>query len=143
MTAVDRPFDPARDYPVAERRPDLVRAQSGRPLAEITLDAVLAGDVKMDDLRITPEALERQAAVAVASGRPALSSNFERASELIAVPDARILEIYEALRPRRSTLAQLEAIAIELEQIFNAHRTAALVREAADAYVARGLLAPA
>ncbi len=31
--------------------------------------------------------------------------NFERAAELTAVPDDRILEIYNALRPYRSTRA--------------------------------------
>ncbi len=37
--------------------------------------------------------------------------NFERAAELTAVPDDRILEIYNALRPYRSTKEELLAIA--------------------------------
>lgn len=41
--------------------------------------------------------------------------NFERAAELTAVPDDRILEIYNALRPYRSTCAELLAIADDLE----------------------------
>ena len=41
--------------------------------------------------------------------------NFERAAELTAVPDDRILEIYNALRPYRSTQAELLAIADDLE----------------------------
>jgi propanediol dehydratase small subunit len=46
--------------------------------------------------------------------------------------------IYEALRPGRSTLAQLEEIAVELETL-GAPVNAALVREAAAAYADRGL----
>jgi propanediol dehydratase small subunit len=136
----ERPFDPARDYPVAERRPDLVRTANGRPLDAVTIDAVMAGEVTAEELRITPDALQRQASVAAAAGRPALVANFDRAAELTRVPDGRLLEIYEALRPRRLTRAQLEAIAAELETCFAAPLNANLVREAIDAYAARGLL---
>jgi propanediol dehydratase small subunit len=139
MPPVDE-FDPRRDYPLGERRPDLVSTASGRPLSEITVDAVIAGDISGDDLRISPDTLRRQAQVAAASGRPALVANFERAAELARVPDERLLAIYEALRPRRSTRAQLEAIAAELEEQYGAPRCAALVREALDAYMQRGLL---
>ena len=142
MSAADRPFDPHRDYPVSEKRPDLVRTATGRPLSEVTLDAVLAGEITPEELRITPEALERQAQVAAASGRPALVANFRRAAELTRVPDDRLLAMYEALRPRRSTAAQLEALAQELETVYQAPLCAAFVREAAAAYAARGLLLP-
>lgn len=133
-------FDPARDYPVAERRPDLVTTRRGRPLAEISVATVLAGDIEADELRISAQALERQGQVAAASGRPALVANFNRAAELTRVPDARLLEMYEALRPGRSARSQLDAIATELENEFAAPLTAALVREAIDAYERRGLL---
>ena len=136
------PFDPTRDYPVGERRPDLVTTASGRPLSEVTVEAVVAGEISVDELRISPEALHRQAEVAAASGRPALVANFERAAELTNVPDARLLEIYEALRPRRSTRSQLHAIADELETVHGVPLNAAFVREAADAYEQRGLLLP-
>ena len=43
-----------------------------------------------------------------------------RAAELIAVPDTRVLEIYNALRPYRSTKVELLAIADELEDKYNA-----------------------
>jgi propanediol dehydratase small subunit len=134
------PFDPTRDYPVAERRSDLIATTRGRPLAEITVAAVVAGEIKPEDLRISPEALERQGQVAEASGRPALVANFNRAAELTRVPDERLLEIYEALRPGRSTRTRLEAIAKELERDYSAPLTAALVREAISAYERRGLL---
>jgi propanediol dehydratase small subunit len=138
--AQGEPFDPARDYPVGERRQDLVTTATGRPLAEVTVEAVIAGEITVDEMRISPDALHRQAQVAAASGRPALVANYERAAELTRVPDGRLLEIYEALRPRRSTRTQLEAIADELETEFAAPLNAAFVREAADAYGQRGLL---
>jgi propanediol dehydratase small subunit len=141
MTGTERAFDPARDYPVGDRRPELVRTPTGRPLHDVTVAAVVAGEFTLDDLRITPESLGRQAEVAVASGRPALAANFARAAELTRIPDDRILAIYDALRPRRSTRAQLEAIAVELETAYDAPLNAALIREAADAYAARDLFA--
>jgi propanediol dehydratase small subunit len=141
MPSHERPFDPAVDYPVAERRPDLIRTAGGRPLADVTVEAVLAGDISAADLRITPEALERQALVAEDSGRPQLAPNFRRAAELTRVPDDRLLAIYESLRPGRGTSDELEAIAVELEAEYAAPRTAALVREAAVVYARRGLLA--
>jgi propanediol dehydratase small subunit len=134
------PFDPVRDYPVSERRADLVVTTRGRPISEVTVDAVMSGEIGAGDLRISPEALERQAEVAAAAGRPALVPNFRRAAELTSVPDERLLEMYEALRPRRSTKAQLEAIAHELESVYRSPLNAALVREAIDAYERRGLL---
>jgi len=135
-------FDPTRDYPVGERRPDLVATAAGRPLGDVTVEAVVAGEIAADELRISPEALHRQAQVAAASGRPALVANFERAAELTNVPDGRLLEIYEALRPRRSTKSQLAQIAAELEGEHSAPLNAAFVREAADAYGQRDLLLP-
>jgi propanediol dehydratase small subunit len=141
MPSDERPFNSATDYPVAEQRPELVRTATGRRLAEVTLDAVLAGAVSAADLRITPEALERQALDAEAAGRPQLAPNFRRAAELTRVPDDRLLAIYEALRPGRATAAELEATAAELERDFAAPLSAALVREAADVYARRGLLA--
>ena len=133
-------FDPKRDYPIGERRPELVTTATGRPLNDVTLDAVVSGEVTADELRISPETLRRQGKVAASAGRPALVTNFERAAELTRVPDGRLLQIYEALRPRRSTRAELEGIAVELEQRYGAPRNAALVREAIDAYSRRGLL---
>lgn len=135
------PFDPERDYPSAERRPDLVRTPNGRLLQNVTLERVVAGEIDGSDLRITTDALRRQASVAAATGRPALVPNFERAAELTTIPDTRLLEIYEALRPRRSTRAHLEAIADELDSVHRAPRSAELVREAIAAYSERGLLA--
>ncbi|MDP1879146.1 MAG: diol dehydratase small subunit [Actinomycetota bacterium] len=114
-------------------------ARSGRPVAEVTLDALRAGMLTPDDVRIHPDTLEHQARVAEEHANPQLAANLRRAAELTGLPDDRIVAIYEALRPGRSTLAELVAIADELESA-GAGANAALVREAADAYESRGLL---
>jgi len=133
-------FDPASDYPLGQKRPDLVVTPTGLPLDEVTIGALRAGRLRADDLRATPETVRRQAAVALAAGRPQLAANLERAAELAAIPADTILEIYTALRPRRSTAAELEAWAQRLEE-WGASRCAAFVREAAEVYAKRGLLA--
>lgn len=134
-------FDPRRDYPLGTTRPDLVRTPSGRSLEDLTLAALRRGDVAAEDLRATPETLRRQASVAARSGRSQLAENLGRAAELSTVPDDVILEVYTALRPHRSTAAELEAWATRLESEFGARDTAALVREARAVYGERRLLA--
>lgn len=133
-------FDPASDYPLGSRRPDLVETPSGLPLEEVTLAAARAGTLTAADVRATPATLQRQAAVARAAGRTQLADNLQRAAELASVPDDELLEIYTALRPGRSTAEQLEQRAARLDEL-GAVQTAAFVREAAAAYRERGLLA--
>jgi len=131
-------FDPTVDYPLGSRRPDLVETPSGLSLDDVTLEAARAGSLVATDVRATAATLARQAAVARASGRLQLADNLDRAAELSRVPDDRLLEIYTALRPGRSTAAELEEWARRLEG-WDAPRMAEFVREAAAAYVARGL----
>jgi len=133
-------IDPHRDYPLAENRPDLIRTPRGKGLDEITLRNVMSGEITAEDLRITPTALEYQAQVAEKIGRPQLAENLRRAAELNRIPDERILQMYNALRPNRSTAEELQAIADELETKYGAKRCAALVREAAAVYARRGVL---
>jgi propanediol dehydratase small subunit len=132
-------FDPTIDYPLGSRRPDLVETPSGLALDDVTLEAARAGTLVAADVRATAVTLERQAAVARAAGRHQLADNLERAAELTHVPDDRLLEIYTALRPGRSAAAELEEWARRLDE-WNAPLTAAFVREAAVAYVERGLV---
>ena len=133
-------FDPNRDYPLGARRPELVTTPAGTPLSEVTLDAAREGRLVGTEIRATPETLRRQADVARAAGRSQLAENLERAGELASVPDDELLEIYTALRPRRSTAAELESWAERLEG-WGASRTADFVREAAAVYTERRLLA--
>lgn len=128
------------DYPLATKRPEWVKTPTGRSLNEITLKSILDGDITSKDVRIAPETLELQAQVAEAAGRAPLAQNFRRASELIAVPDDRILEIYNAMRPNRSTKQELLDIADELENKYDAKINADFVREAAEVYEKRNRL---
>ena len=134
-------FDPARDYPLGAKRPDLVRTPGGVPLEDVTLDAVLAGRLDALDVRAGRETLRRQAEIARAAGRVPLAENLERAAELAGVPGDVVLEVYTALRPRRSTADALEAWAERLEREYDAPRTAAWLREARAVYDERNLLA--
>jgi propanediol dehydratase small subunit len=129
-----------QDYPLSEKRQDLVTTSQGRSIDDITLEAVMEGEVEADEIRVTPETLEYQAQIAESIGRPQLAANMRRAAELTAIPDDRILEIYNALRPDRSTKDELLEIADELENEYDAQINADLVREAADVYETRGRL---
>jgi propanediol dehydratase small subunit len=128
------------DYPLAEKRPELVRGHGGKKLDEITLDRLVAGEVTLDDLRITPAALKLQAEIAEAANRPRLGANFERAAELVDVPQDFVMEVYELLRPGRArSKAPLVEAAKKLREIYGATRMAAFVEEAAEVYERRGL----
>ena len=128
------------DYPLVSKRPELVRTPTGKKLDDLTLAALREGKIKPEDMRIAPETLEMQAQVAEAIGRAPFARNLRRAAELIAVPDERVLEIYNAMRPNRSTREELLAIADELENKYGAKVNSAFVRESAEVYAARGIL---
>jgi len=117
-----------------------VRALSGRPVSELTLEAVRRGEISLPDLRIHPGSLEHQAAVAEAHGNPQLAENLRRAAELTTLGDDEVLAIYEALRPGRSTATQLTTLAASLDGR-GLPRCAALLAEAAEIYTRRGLTA--
>jgi len=119
---------------------DGTRGLSGRPVAELTLEAVRRGEIRLPDLRIHPDALERQAQVAEAHGNPQLAENLRRAAELTALGDDEVLAIYDALRPGRATRAQLGELSASLAAR-GLPRCAALVAEAAEVYERRGLTA--
>jgi propanediol dehydratase small subunit len=76
-----------------------VKTPTGKQLAEITLDKVLKGEIGPEDVRITPQTLRMQGEIAAGVGRVQFAQNMRRAAELTAIPDNRILEIYNALRP--------------------------------------------
>ena len=129
-----------KDYPLSRRRPDLIRSAGGLSLEEITLQKVISKEIRFEDIQIRPETLEFQAQIAESAGRPRLAANLRRASELTRLPDERILQIYNALRPYRSTKQELLDIAEELESQYQAKVCASLVREAAEVYERRGRL---
>ncbi|MGE7600958.1 diol dehydratase small subunit [Peribacillus sp. NPDC097675] len=128
------------DYPLGNKRPDLLFSRTEKPYNDLTLDAALKGKVTEADLRISPDTLEMHADISETLGRPQLAKNFRRAAEMINISDARILQIYNAMRPNRSTKEQLLEIADELEEEYGALENANLIREAADVYERRGRL---
>ncbi|MFM9861667.1 diol dehydratase small subunit [Pseudoxanthobacter sp. M-2] len=127
-------------YPIADKRPDLVRTANGLGLDALTVEAVVAGKIAREDIAITPEALRLQADIARRVGRDRLAENFERAAELARVPEDELMAVYELLRPGRATGPEpLLDAAAKLRRDYAADRVAALVEEAADVYVRRGL----
>jgi propanediol dehydratase small subunit len=116
-----------------------VIARSGRAAHDVTIESLAAGELTTEDIMISAEALLAQAAQAREHGYEPMARNFERAAEMTALPDDEILAMYEALRPFRSSAEELEGVAARLDAA-SAPRCAALVREAAEAYAARGCL---
>lgn len=139
-TATGHGLTPEKDYPLSSKRPELIKTPTGKSLSDITLEKVLSGEVTPKDASIAPETLRMQAEIADGVNRTQFADNLRRAAELTAVPDKRILEIYNALRPNRSTKPELLAIADELDQQYSAGLNAALIREAADVYERRNRL---
>ena len=130
-------LDAKKDYPLGQKRPDLVRSATGLSIDEITLEKAASGRLTFDDVRIRPETLEYQAQICESAGRPHLAKNLRRAAEMTRIPDARVLEIYNALRPYRSTKQELLDIASELENKYQAKICAGFVREAVQVYEKR------
>ncbi len=129
-----------KDYPLAENRPETVRGKGGKSIGQITLQAVLSGDVTMADLQITPQALRDQAEIAADAGRQTLALNFRRGAELVEVPQDLIMSTYELLRPGRAQRKQDLLDRAELLRMqYNADGIADFIVEAADIYEKRGL----
>ncbi len=125
-------------YPLKDDPEAHLRAASGRPLADVTLD----GPFEIGDLTIRADTLQAQAEVARREGYSQLAENLSRAAELTRVPDALLLRIYTLLRPKRASYTELGDLADRLEQEYQAADNARFIREAAKIYRARGLLRP-
>jgi len=129
------------DFPLQEKRPELIRSKTGKKMEELTLEALMKGQINFEDFRTDPGILEYQAQIAEAAGRPQLAQNLRRAMELTALPDEEVLSLYNSLRPYRSSKAQLLGYAEHLEKTYQAIACAKLFREAAEVYEKRGMLA--
>ncbi|MST82626.1 diol dehydratase small subunit [Bilifractor porci] len=127
-------------YPLGEHERERIVSRTGKKLSDITLDEVLKGHISSDDIKIAPETLKAQGQVAKEAGNGPMEKNFERAAELTRVPDDIILKMYNKLRPNRSTRQELEQMAQELQNTYQAPNCAQLVREAAEVYEKRGIL---
>jgi propanediol dehydratase small subunit len=127
-------------YPLSASGRDAVRTVTGTSISDLTLEAVVAGELGPEDVAVAPETLHLQAAFAEEGGNPQLAENLRRGAELVAFPDDELLRLYDMLRPGRSSAEELDSLAETLAER-GAERCAALVREARAAYVRRGLIA--
>ena len=121
-------------YPLGEHEREQIASKTGKKLDEITLDAVMRNQIAPDDIKIS------KGQVAKENGNDPMEKNFERAAELVDVPDDVILKMYDKLRPNRSTKLELVLMAQELLEKYNAKNCARLVMEAAEVYEKRGIL---
>jgi len=117
-----------------------VLSKTGKKQSEITLEAVRRGEINPEDIKISKETLLLQGEAARENSRPHLAHNFERAAELVDIPDELLLEMYGKLRPYRSTKAELMTMANDLLTRYNAPICAKLVIDAAEIYEKRGIL---
>lgn len=108
-------------------------------MTDITVQNTIDGKLGLADLRMDPAVLAQQAVVAAEGGNPQLAENFLRAAEMATMDDEDVMALYEALRPHRSTAAQLDALGTSLS-LRGATRCAELVRQAAAVYARQGLL---
>lgn len=115
----------AADYPLLEKHPEVVRTPTGKPMEAITMEAVRSGAITGEDLRISRDMLLCQADVAESAGKKQMAENLRRAAEMTAVPDDKVIEMYDLLRPNRATKAQLEQMAATLENDYGAAMCAA------------------
>lgn len=127
-------------YPLGEYEKERIASKTGKKLTDITLDEVMKDHVSSDDIKISKEMLKAQGQVAKEAGNDPMEKNFERAAELVDVPDDIILKMYDKLRPNRSTKLELVMMAQELLEKYNARNCAKLVMEAAEVYEKRGIL---
>lgn len=127
-------------YPLGENEKESITSKTGKKLTDITLEEVLKNQVSADDIKISKDMLKAQGQVAKAAGNDPMEKNFERAAELVDVPDDVILKMYDKLRPNRSTKLELVMMAQELLEKYHAKNCAKLVMEAVEVYEKRGIL---
>ena len=133
-------LDAIKDYPIYEKHPEIIKTQTGKNVDQITIENILSGKVTADDCKISAQTLEYQAQIQESFGNPQIAENFRRAAEMTRIPDQRILEVYNCLRPNVSTKKELQMIADELEEKYQAKINADLIREAAEVYEGRDML---
>jgi propanediol dehydratase small subunit len=116
-----------------------IKTQSGKPLDDLTIEALRANDLTPEDFRISRQQLDHQAGAAEDAGYQQLGENLRRAAEMTNLSTEQVFEIYNMLRPNRATYAELVALADRLQNEQDMPRLAAFVREAAEVYRARGI----
>lgn len=127
-------------YPLKEKHPEFIKSRSGKKLDDINMEGIMNGSITAEDIKISKEVLILQAEVARQDGKIQLAKNFIRSAELIEIPDDRILDMYNSLRPYRSTEEELKLLIEELKKDYDANMCAALVEETLSVYKKRDLL---
>jgi len=127
-------------YPLGKYEKHVIASKTGKRLDDINLDEVLKNHISPEDIKISQETLHEQGQIAKANGNDSMEKNFERAAELVNVPDDVILKMYDKLRPNRSTKLELVLMAKELLDNYQAKHCAKLVMEAVEVYEKRGIL---
>ena len=92
-------------YPFAEYEKDAITSKTGRKFTDITLEEVMKGHIAPDDIKISKDMLKAQGQVAREAGNDPMEKNFERAAELVDVPDDVILKMYERNTTQRTARA--------------------------------------
>ncbi len=128
------------DYPLRNHPEIKVSTPSGIAIEDITFENLENGTVKGTDIRISKDTLLMQADIAMDAGNQHLAQNFRRAAEMVCIESDRILEIYNAMRPYRSSEEELLDIADELRTKYGAELTANFVEDAARVLKLRGKL---
>jgi propanediol dehydratase small subunit len=113
---------------------------SGRSIDELSIEGILSGELTAEDFRIHGERLNHQAKVAEDAGYTQLAENLRRAAELTHMSNEEVFEIYNTLRPRRTSYTEMINLADRLESERQAFLTASLLREAAEVYLKRGIV---
>ena len=119
---------------------DTIYTFSGRSIDELTIQGILSDDLTAEDFRIHSETLNHQARVSEEAGYTQLAENLRIAAELTHMSNEEILDIYNTLRPRRTSYKEMIDMADRLENEKKALLTASLVREAAAVYLKRGIV---
>lgn len=118
-------------YPLYVRAKEQLKLPSEQALSDLSLGSLKSGKITSEDLGIHEETLRAQAEIAETHGFSQVAENLRRAAELTRIPDMKLLEVYEALRPGRSSRKDLEKLASDLEQTYKAPLNATFIREAA------------
>lgn len=118
------------DYPLSKKKKDLIFTPTGVKLEEITFENIKRKRVSSSDCRTSKQSLLYQADIAEADGNKNLADNFRRAAEMVDIDSERLIEIYNALRPYRSSESELREMIQELRERHGAEKTADFVEEA-------------
>lgn len=127
-------------YPLGQYEKEHIRSKTGKKLSDITMEEIKRGNITADDIKISREMLKEQGQISLEAGNEPMAKNFDRAAELVDVPDQVILDMYNKLRPNRSTKLELAEMAKELLEKYGAVHCAKMVLEAAEVYEKRGIL---